>query len=319
MLELIANLSGQDGLGDIPSVEKLFVDDGDPRLLIKVGDADNIHPVILCMVAALADYVIERGDVVELAPDNLETALLHRMDFFSAVHCSHVISPASSDPTGRYIPLTKVSNARAIGNFVTDFVPLLHATSEAATVKYVLHELLRNVTEHAGSAQGAYAAAQVTDDGRILVGVADAGIGVTASIRRFHGAADDAAAIELAMSPGVSGSTANIGGNETNGGAGLFFMKSMTSLSRQRMLLVSGTAIMGINPQEASAPVINASLADDSVTWGLMGRSYTGTAVGVDLALSSSTEFKNLLAEIGKVYHLNVASRKSERRKARFR
>jgi hypothetical protein len=52
------------------------------------------------------------------------------------------------------------------------------------------------------------------------------------SMALSHRVPTDAAALRLALQPGITGTTHRIGGTEFNAGAGLFFTKSIASLSR---------------------------------------------------------------------------------------
>lgn len=149
-------------------------------------------------------------------------------------------------------------------------------------MKYVLYELVRNVLEHSGSADGAIVAAQVTKAGRLLVVVADSGIGVRASLARSHYVRDDPSAIELAFRPGVTGTTSRYGGNETNGGAGLFFMKAMATVARHHMVMISGNSFMKLLTQPRTPPpIVHGSLTEDNVCWRELSFSFPGTAVGI--------------------------------------
>ena len=310
-------------LHDLERFINLIEDDGRPDLTFRMRDGlFSLHPIVLCMIAALTDRPYDAGNRVTVTnvAQNASIRYLERMQLFHHMHLPKVANVTAHDPSGRFIPLTRISNNDELNSFVTDFVPLLHAsTREADSVKYVLYELIRNVLEHSGSAYGAYAAAQVTKSGRLLIGVADSGIGVAESIRRSHAAASDAEAIRLAFQPGVTGTTSNYGGNETNGGAGLFFMKAMASLSRHHMVLLSGDSMMKLLKQpKGRRPEVHASLSEDRVRWRTLSTPFPGTAVGIDITVEETMAFSELLAEIREVYHLNVRKSKTEKRKARF-
>ena len=60
---------------------------------------------------------------------------------------------------------------------------------------------------------------------------------------RSHKVDSDKAAINLALQPGITGTMSRIGGNEFNAGAGLFFTKSIATLSRNRFFLYSGDSM----------------------------------------------------------------------------
>lgn len=285
----------------------------------------SLHPIVLCMIAGLADKCRLNGGNVKVdgLVANSSTRYLQRMGLFKVMGVETDLPVVEHDPSGRFIPLTRITNNADLTKFVTDFVPLLHATpGEADSVKYVLFELIRNVLEHAGAGdRGAIAAAQVTKSGRLLIGVADSGIGVRKSLGRSHAVTDHQSAIELAFQPGVTGTTANYGGNETNGGAGLFFMKAMSTLSRHHMVMVTGDRLMKLLTQSPAAngvPRIKPKLTDDRVRWRELPFEYSGTVVGVDITVKETLAFSELLKEIGEIYHLNVRKSKRERNKARF-
>ncbi|UFS59059.1 ATP-binding protein [Subtercola endophyticus] len=271
------------------------------------------------MTASIAARARGLGQAIECQGDMTEARALNEMGFFRALEKSGSVGSQEFDPTGSYIPLKAITDNKNLTEFVTDFVPLLHTSAETAnTVKYVLFELIRNVLEHSGIGFDAYAAASVSNDGRILIGVSDSGMGITQSIRQSHRAVDDHAAVKLAMTPGISGVTAKYGGDETNGGAGLFFMKALATLAKQRMLVLSGHSLMQLEPQLDDEPQLHPDLSDDVVVWTSLDAPFFGTAVGVDLKVEDSVAFDTLMSEIRKVYDLNVRTQKRARHKARF-
>lgn len=313
-------------LADLERFLSMVADDGSIDLTFAPKQGlFSLHPVVLCMIAALSDDCRLNGGQVKVEGliANSSTRYLQRMGLFKMMGVETDLPVVEHDPSGRFIPLTRIVDNTGLNQFVTDFVPLLHATSgEADSVKYVLFELIRNVLEHAGAGdRGALAAAQVTKSGRLLVGVADSGVGVQKTLARSHVVTDHQSAIELAFQPGVTGTTARFGGNETNGGAGLFFMKAMSTLSRHHMVMVTGDRLMKLLTQKPSTngtPTIKSKLSDDRVRWKELPFMFSGTAVGVDITVKETLAFSELLKEIREVYHLNVRKSKRERSKARF-
>ncbi|MDJ0321974.1 ATP-binding protein [Pseudarthrobacter sp. PS3-L1] len=302
-------------------------EDGSPDLTFAPKQGlFSLHPLVLSMIVSMADHCRFKGGSVKLdgLVLNSSTRYLERMGLFKLMEQETGLPVVEHDPAGRFIPLTRITNNQELTKFVTDFVPLLHATpTEADSVKYVLYELIRNVLEHAGAVdRGAIAAAQVTSTGRLLIGVADSGIGVCKSLSRSHPVTDHKSAIELAFQPGVTGTTARFGGNETNGGAGLFFMKAMSTLARHHMVMVTGDQMMKLLTQpkhkNGSTPAIKSKLEDDRVRWREMPFMYSGTAVGVDITVKETLAFSDLLKEIREVYHVNVRKSTRQRNKARF-
>jgi len=320
---MLIDLPNRAYLSDLERFVDLVTDDGSEDVEFRLRDGlFSLHPLVLCMIAALTDNPYDEGHRISVTnvQQNSSVRYLERMGLFNHMHLPTVAPVTPHEPAGRFIPLTRISDNAELNRFVADFVPLLHASpDEAESVKYVLYELVRNVLEHSGSNNGAYAAAQVTKSGRLLVGVADSGIGVLSSMRRSHSAADDKEAITLAFRPGITGTTPTYGGNETNGGAGLFFMKAMATLARHHLVMVTGNTMMKLNTQPRSQrPEIHADLREDRVKWHVTPTHFPGTAVGVDITVKETIAFSQLLREIGDVYHLNVRRNKKARAKAKF-
>lgn len=279
----------------------------------------NIHPSILCAIAATAFSTQAAGGEVELTPNAPVPELVRRMGLTQALGLPDGSLPYLPDATGRYIPVQRVRNNGEISALVTDFVPLLHAEPVTArAVSYVLHELLRNVIEHSGSASGAFVAADLDAGGCVRVGVADSGIGVPRSIRRSHTAHSDRDALGLALQPGVSGTTSRFGGNETNGGAGLFFMRSMCAVSGQSLVLASGGSFVRMESRQTLPLDLSEALESAEMTWLDLANQHSGTVVGVDLHLGPSGGYDELFGQIRGVYHSRVRDRKKAARKARF-
>jgi anti-sigma regulatory factor (Ser/Thr protein kinase) len=274
------------------------------------------------MMASLALATRASGGSVRVRRlvSNPSTRYLERMGLFRMMGIESGIAVTEHEAAGRFIPLRQIGGSSELNDFVVEVVPLLHTNpTDAAPVKYVLYELIRNVLEHARSRGGAIVSAQVTKSGRLLIGVADSGRGIRRSLAQYHPVSGDRAAIALAMRPGVTGVTKRLGGNETNGGAGLFFLKAMAIVARHHMVAISGDALfklLTVPPERAH--IIQADVARDRVTWRKLECPWNGTAVGIDLTLESGGTFTNLLRLIGRVYDVDVRDQKRATYRARF-
>jgi anti-sigma regulatory factor (Ser/Thr protein kinase) len=199
-------------------------------------------------------------------------------------------------------------------------IPLLHAKPENADpIKYVVSELIRNVLEHAASPVGAFICAQYfKKTNRISIGVADRGIGITRSIRVSHRAADDKESINLALRPGITGTTSRIGGTEYNAGAGLFFTRNIAKASNNFFFIYSGTAYFKQLRKGKPSPEQMELFSDpflDPCTVRADARPWKGTIVGIDIAAEGGKEFSRLLADIRQAYSLDVKHRDKEKYK----
>lgn len=126
------------------------------------------------------------------------------------------------------------------------------------TVYYVLNELLRNVVQHSRDPLGGVIGAQVNWGGRsagspvVQVAVADAGIGIPASLQSRHTSlVDPREALSRSLWPHVS-STFDEGetGSAQNAGMGLFFIAEMTKLVGGRLVVASRGATLLLKGDE---------------------------------------------------------------------
>ncbi|HSP77485.1 MAG TPA: ATP-binding protein [Myxococcaceae bacterium] len=126
------------------------------------------------------------------------------------------------------------------------------------TVYYVLNELLRNVVQHSRDPLGGVVGAQVNRGGRnagrpaVQVAVADAGIGIPASLQSRHASlTDPREALARSLWPHFSsafdeGETGSI----QNAGMGLFFIAEMTKLVGGRLVIASRGATLLLKGDE---------------------------------------------------------------------
>lgn len=273
------------------------------------------------MIASEAISARSRGGHVRvegLAPTH-STRYLERMGLFALMGIESGIAVTAHEPAGRFVPLRRIRTNDELNDFVVDVVPLLHAKpGEVAAVKYVLYELVRNVLEHARTRDGAVVSAQVVPrDGRLLIGVADSGIGIRASLSRSHPVTNDRSAMRLAFRPGVTGVSRRLGGNETNGGAGLFFMKTIATVARNHLVAISGGTMFKLLTSRHPG-VIEGDIERDRATWRELQVPWQGTAVGIDLAVTDDRTFASLLAAIRGVYGVDVKGQRKELVRARF-
>ena len=209
-----------------------------------------------------------------------------------------------------------------MSDFLNEFVPLLHSIpDEAESIKYVLSELIRNAFEHSYSKMGVVVCAQYYKKAqKIAVGIVDRGIGIYKSMEKFHPVKSNLESIELALRPGISGTTANLGGNDYNAGAGLFFTKGIAIHSRKHFLIYTGDAMFKLGKTNARHKVkLVADPKLDRATRFEGLPNFTGTAIGIDLSIEKNDDFKDLFKLIYESYNLETRKKKKEAyKKARF-
>lgn len=283
----------------------------------------SVHPAILALTACAGALVKHRGGSVRgEVPQVASLPYLIRMGLFRFVDIDPGREITEHEAAGRFVPLTRITSNADLKNAITELVPLLHAPPEvAAPIKYVFSEMVRNALEHSGSPVGAIVCAQYfKSSNRISIGIADAGIGILGSMRRFHAAQTSEDAITLALQPGVTGVTARLGGNEFNAGAGLFFTKSIAALSRNFFLLYSGDAAFKLmRTPEGEEPALNPDPANDRHRFLTGTPNWPGTVVGIDINVQQGRKFADLLDDIRKAYAIDVkARRRAFYKKVRF-
>lgn len=257
---------------------------------------------------------------------NLEARSKHyleRMALFRLLKVKSGIRITEHEPSGRFIPLTQIKEARTLEAFIEDMIPLLHLEpKQAQPIRYIISELTRNVFEHAQSKTGAILCAQYyMKSNTIRLGIVDRGVGIKKTISNAYAVKDDVDAMRLALSPGITGTTRRIGGTEQNVGAGLFFIKSIAKTNRDFFMIYSGKGVYKLlktNPKQkvrlyADPSRDKHSEDNDFPLW-------QGAAIGVDLNLDNREEFNDLLSVIYSIFQKTVKEERKQyyRKKARF-
>ena len=180
--------------------------------------------------------------------NNLEAIAKHylvRMGLFKLLKIKSEIKIIEHEPSGRFIPLTQIKDTNTLSTSIKDMIPLLHLKPEQAKpIRYIISELIRNVFEHSESKIGAILCAQYyKKSNTIRLGIVDRGVGIKKTMSSFYPVKDDLHAIQLALTPCITGTTRRIGGTEQNMGAGLFFIKSITKVNRDFFMIYSGSGM----------------------------------------------------------------------------
>jgi anti-sigma regulatory factor (Ser/Thr protein kinase) len=281
-----------------------------------------VHPVVLAITASLATKFRESGGTVVGGATQVPTLnYLIRMGLFKHLGIESGKEIKEHEESGRFIPLTQIKNTDELKQAIVNLVPLLHAPPAVADpIKYVFSEMVRNALEHSQSSVGAFVCAQYyRETKRIAIGIADAGIGVFESMRRYHFVKGDEGAIRLALQPGITGTTSRIGGNEFNAGAGLFFTKSIATLSRNYFFLYSGTSMFRLmKTRQRYDPELHTDPKEDPHAF-VNTPDWKGTVVGIDLNIEQGVAFAELLNQIRGAYSIDVKSKKNYANKIRFR
>jgi len=218
------------------------------------------------------------------------------------------------EPAGRFIPLTQVKTSEDLTHFLTEMVPLLHLQpAHVEPIKYTISELVRNVLEHAYSAEGAIVCAQYHKKGnKIRIGIVDTGIGIRTSISDSYPVTSDLDAIKLALTPGITGTTSKPGGSEQNAGAGLFFIKTIAFFNRDPFVIYSGGAMYKLlkRHQTSSTVYLRADPFVDRHSKETDLPQWQGVVVGIDIGLDNAHEFNRVISIVEDFYFKSVKERK---------
>jgi anti-sigma regulatory factor (Ser/Thr protein kinase) len=284
----------------------------------------SVHPMILSMVTALG---------LTIEPQNIQCAkftaksknYVSRMKLFETLRIPFNGDFTEHEASGRFIPLRVIQNTQEKTQLITDIIPLLHLQSEpeqAKTIGYIITELVDNVLEHACTPIGAIICAQYYQKTNcIRIGIADTGRGIKEAINQSHPASTHVDAIQLALWPGITGTTKREGGTAFNAGAGLFFVKSIASVNRDFFVIYSGNALYKMlkkstNPQGVLR--LNSDPFKDRHSKNSNLPFWKGTVVGIDITLDQTRELLFLLKAIRKTYGKSVKERTKARYKAKF-
>lgn len=279
----------------------------------------SVHPANLVLTAALAIQVgKEHTEIIGNVPQS--GRYLDRMGLYNLTKAQSPFKYNKKEESGRFVPIKVIKTADDQSRFITDMIPLLHLTENNATIiKYVIGELVRNVLEHALAKNGAIVAAQYyKKTNRVSIGICDTGIGIRKSMDTYWHPKNDIEAINLALTPGITGTTRREGGTAENAGAGLFFIKSIAKITRNYFVIYSGSAkytLLKYRSDIKGLPKLHADPTKDRHNQTNDAPNFQGTLVAVDISLDETTEFNTLLSKIGEVYDTAIR----ERKRAKFR
>lgn len=281
-----------------------------------------VHPAHLVLMAALALKVGKSAATI-MGETPSSGAYLDRMGLYNLIATPSPFKYEKKEEAGRFVPITVIKTAEDQSRFITDFIPLLHLSEKnAKVVKYIIGELVRNVLEHAAAKNGAIVAAQYYEKtNRVSIGICDTGIGIKRSLEASWHPENDLAALRLALTPGITGTTRKEGGTAENAGAGLFFIKSIAKITRNYFAIYSGNAEYTLlkHDKRSEKPRLYADPNRDPHNETVSASDFVGTLVAVDISLDETPEFTDLLASIGEVYDKAIRERKREKyRKPRF-
>jgi anti-sigma regulatory factor (Ser/Thr protein kinase) len=244
------------------------------------------------------------------------------MGLFRALGFTDFVKINPHEEAGRFIPLTKIYTNDNLNEFMKNIDPILHTSREnSKSIKHVFSEILRNVLEHSNAKFGANVCATYNKKRKkISIGVSDAGIGLANALRESHVIKDGKDAIIKALTPGITGKTKRIGGNDENAGAGLFFTKCIAQSTNNHFLLYSNDCFFKLlTSPKGQAITFNSDPLHDNAKIKTDLPFFHGTVVGIDINIDNNAAFNSLIGTIGVAYKNSVKkSQKDYYKRIRF-
>lgn len=228
------------------------------QVQIDLQGVEFVAPWFLTMVGAWALWAREkRGKrpVLRVAARSLAGDYVGRAGFPELLGLDPVDYQRENEE--RTVRLRAIARSADIHPFAEEVMNVLGIDDEevASAIKYSLVELLRNVVQHSQSPIGGVCMAQYfPSKGLAEIAVADAGIGVLATLReRYPEIRGSSSALRFATQPHVSGTFPAHGYSEMrdNAGLGLFFIKEIAARCVGRLYLASGEALLHVRGDEA--------------------------------------------------------------------
>ena len=268
----------------------------------------HMEPLALAMGAAWGAWCRRQGYEVKVENLGPRARYAARMRLFDHLGVPFVPGVQEHEEAGRFLPVTQVNDTLSLRSVMADISALLHLQDDSETlaaVQYCISELLRNVLEHAASPDGAFVCAHNFAGKalhRVSLAVVDSGCGIREQLSRTHSeaAGNDAAALHLALRPGVTGAVPGMYGTPDNAGAGLFITRCMAKGSGGYFLVASGQAgyrLRRANDPQQQEILLEDPLAERHDSWRFR-HPWQGTIVALEIRTDHIGDFDEYFAWI---------------------
>ncbi len=261
-----------------------------------------MEPIGLAMIASWGSWWRRQGKSIDAKNLSGHMRYAARMHLFDHLAIDYHPPQVEHEEAGRFLPIRQVAGQRDIGPVIGDISALLHLEDEPeslAAVQYCVSELLRNVLEHSGSAEGAFVCAHryiAKGTPRVSIAVADCGRGIPDHLGAVNPEAlqSDEIALGLSMRPGVTGAQPGPYGTTDNAGAGLFITRCIAKGTGGYFCLVSGRA--GFRQRRSLSANDEVKLfvdpyEDPRHDKFLLAPGWRGTAVGLEIRTDKIADY----------------------------
>lgn len=275
---------------------------GSDPFSVELGTMDPVEMWGLVAIATLARRESPAPLRVSVEPGFRSCQFARAVGFEDVLSSGGGLEPTPGEQ-GRTVKLTRIQRhasteppAHQISRLL---VPDSNLEDTRLTLYYVLNELFRNVVQHSHDGLGGIVGAQLNLGGRnttrpmVQVAVADAGIGIPASLQTRHTRLTDApAALEKSLWPHISsafdeGET----GNAQNAGMGLFVVSEMTKLVGGRLVIATRGATLVLQGDE--------NFEDPhGIQKVLKGVGFPGTLVAFEMPVDGVSDYGSMFETI---------------------
>jgi hypothetical protein len=259
----------------LPFSTQLRASDVDDSYLLDFRSVGHVEPFGMLFLAALIRQFVRsrrllQGKNCTIRVENYANKKYASwMGLFKSFGLDHGNAPGEASGSSTYIPLTRLTVSRIIGEARDEYVhhgEIIEAEARrisqiltrndsgniAETLTYAVREIMRNVVEHGESSHIWYAAQYWPTKSKVEVSILDEGIGLLPSLRRNPRLNVDSnkKAIFMALQPGISGVAKELrrrsAGDWVNSGYGLFMTSSLCQIGGN-FIICSGTDALQLN------------------------------------------------------------------------
>lgn len=206
----ITKLRLEDLLSLLATIHTLINNKGFSDIVLDFSECTYIHPGAVLALCPFSCKLRNNNIDISLILPNQET----KKKLFKNCNWAYFIDPKNYSKTNfkgyKQIPATQYKNPKEQDQIVQKIVESILISiknlerKDFGAFEWAINEITDNVLTHASSPVGGFVQVSVISDKKILLAVADAGLGIPETIKYAYPDKKDFEAIELAMQEGVT-------------------------------------------------------------------------------------------------------------------
>ena len=284
----VTRLMLDDLLSLLATIHSVINTKGFSDLTLDFSECEYLHPAAVLALCPLSCKLRNNNIDISLILPKYES----KKKLFKNCNWAYFIDPKNYPKTNfkgyKQIPATQYTNPKEQDEIVNNIVESILISvknldrKDFGAFEWAINEITDNVLTHASSHVGGFVQVSVLNDTKILLAVADAGLGIPETIKYAYPNKTDFEAIELAISEGVTRDTRLGQGN------GLFGSYKICSASQGLFLIISNRGQLYLNKG-------NSSMKNNSIP-------YEGTLVVAEIDFSIPNLLGNALSFKNKIH-----------------